>query len=223
MSKEKPRVHRPHLQVLAEVNAVMAHYGLAEWEKIGLHSRGEFEITGVVEVVDNLWSSYLHIKFAVIRPDGSDGTYAMRFNKKPSLAVCALVGGQVLLVKQHRLAFQRWTVEIPRGWAESVDDPEQLVREFLAREFDSCWVTTLTPFNLVELGSVAEDTGTRANIMRVFLVEADSAAGLPGKKLGMKPMLVDWGQIDAFEEGGGLSDAFSLSVLRKVERHISRR
>ena len=201
-------------QVLKEVNRTFARYGLPSWDlrRLGMQSRGEFEIIGVESVYNELWRSFVYIVFKVIKPDGSPGTYAMDFNAAAAIVIL-LVNGQMVLVRQHRPTLGKWTMEIPRGWIEdkAVGDPVAEVRSILNREVGAEWVKTFASFAPVLLGSPAEDSGRIAGKgCRVYLLETTTAVAPPQRSGVHRPRLVEPEQLDDLRE---LDDQHSFTAL----------
>ncbi len=218
MQQAPERVDR--LQVLKEVNRIFARYGLPLWDikRLGMQSKGEFEIVGVESVYNELWRSFVYVLFKTIKPDGSQGTYAMEFNA-PAAIVILVVNGKMVLVRQHRPTLGKWTMEIPRGWIEesAVGDPAAEVRSILNREVGQEWVATFSSFAPVLLGQPAEDSGRKAgNGCRVYLLETTTAVA-PPKRCGVhRPRLVEPNELDRLRE---LDDQHSFSALYLWQRY----
>ncbi|MDO8599552.1 MAG: hypothetical protein Q7S02_05575 [bacterium] len=217
----------PRARVLVAVNEVLRSEGLLPWtdlRRIGKHREGEHEITGVARVVREFRDHYVVIVFTVIRPDGTTGEYAVRFSR-PAAIVVPIIDGQVVFVKQHRLAIGKWTTELPRGWIrpELAGDPEATVRDLLSREVGEEWVQSLTLcWATAVIGDVPEDTSTDSLVVPVFLIAGESAVRLPRRSGVVKPVAYDWATVHRLEDDGVINDAHTLAALRKAERHVAR-
>lgn len=217
----------PRVQVLAEVNVVLQGEGLPPWtdlRRIGKHREGEYEIKGVARVVREFRDHYVVIVFTVIRPDGTTGEYAVRFSR-PAAIVVPIIDGQVVFVKQHRLAIGKWTTELPRGWIrpELAGDSDATVRDLLSREVGEEWVRSLTLcWEPAVVGDVPEDTGTDALVVPIFLIAGASAMRLPRRSGVVKPVAYDWATVHRLEDDGVINDAHTLAALRKAERRLAR-
>jgi hypothetical protein len=218
---------RSRVEVLEEVNRVFAEEGLPPWtelRRIGKHRKREFEITGVLSVVRDVKRYYVIITFSVIRPDGTRGEYGVRFSR-PAAAVVAVVNGLIILVKQHRLPLGKWTIETPRGWIslEASTGSCAAVRTVLSGEIGEEWTASLTPFEPILIGEMPDDTGYHALVVPVYYLEAKTALPLP-KKCGVhQPREFSWEEVHRLEDTGVISDAHTLAVLRKAERHLAKK
>jgi hypothetical protein len=214
-------------EVLREVNRVFDKESLPRWaelRRIGKHRKGEFEITGVRNVMRDVRRYYVIVTFEVIRPDGTTGEYGVRFSR-PAAAVLAVVNGFVILVKQHRLPLGKWTTELPRGWIppEAAADHRATVRAVLAGEIGEEWTASLTPFEPHLVGEMPDDTGYHALVVPVYYLEASTNLPLP-KRCGVhQPRAKAWAEVHRLEDVGVINDVHTLAVLRKVERHLAER
>ncbi len=213
-------------EVLAEVNATLAHEGLPTWNKlrrIGKHRDGEHEIIGVSGVFRDLKSYYVLIIFDVIRPDGSRGKYGVRTSKHIPTSVVTVVNDKLLLVKQHRLTTGTWTLEVPRGWvdAERAEKaPGGAGRVLLERELTNSKPIGLDLPDPVLIGQVWEDTGTRLDKLWLYYCEFQISEFNPsGRARHLKPALYTWRQVDELIDKGILNDQASITALFKAERY----
>jgi hypothetical protein len=227
----------PRLRVLRAVNEVFRQEALPLWKdirRIGKHREDEFEITGVVRVIRDLREYYVTIVFAVIRPDGTSGEYAVRFSQPAAIVVPVIhvrvVGERVFFVKQHRLTIGKWTTELPRGWIRqelsggpppSAAVPEATVRDLLSREVGEEWARALVIESLERVGEIPEDTGTDSLIVPIYLVRGQTSAALPGRCGVHKPIAYDWATVHRLEDEDVINDAHTLAALRKAERHLA--
>jgi hypothetical protein len=220
----------PRFAVLEEVNAVFRKYGLPEWtelKRIGKHREGEFEITGVVYVWDDVVQYFVYVVFAVIRPDGTPGIYAVRFNQ-PAAVVVPIINGQVLLVNQHRLARGKWMVEMPRGWLPvepswKPEDEWTPVRLILEREVGEEFVQTLKVKLSKKLSSPSEDSGTRGTAVDIYLLIAETETAAP-QKHGVHKVIhgPTWEKLLEWVDKNSINDIHSLAAILKAGRFLKK-
>ena len=102
--------------VLKEVNQALEAEGLEPWDnikRIGMYEKGETQIVGVSHVIRDLKQFYIIIVFNTIQPDGTLGVYGVRFHRRGTICVVAIINEHVLCTYQHRLCTGRWEMEIP--------------------------------------------------------------------------------------------------------------
>ena len=211
---------RPRREVLEEVNRKIGEKcpwfcPIVDERELGLHSKREIEIVGVTQVIADLWHAFAHVQFVTIQPDGSIKPYTVRIDK-PSALVYAVINEKLLLSYQSRLAIgTKWTLELPRGWITPHDatSPESAVRALLTRECGSVFVASLDSFKPVEVKRIWQDTGTMRSDLPVYYLEAKTTQVLLERQGLCKPKLFGFDEVEAVEENGKLSDAFSLAGL----------
>lgn len=218
----------PRLAVLEGVNVVFRKYGLPEWtelKRIGKHREGEFEITRVVHVWDDLVQYFVYVVFAVIQPDGTPGVYGVRFNR-PTAVVVPIINGRVLLVKQHRLPVGRWLVELPRGWlpvhpAWKSEDEWTPAKLILERELGEEFVQTLKVREAKKLSEPSEDSGARGTAVGIYLLIAETQAETP-KRHGVHKIIhgPNWEELLGWVDQNSIADLHSLSAILKAGRFL---
>lgn len=229
---------RERREVLEEVNRVFTKYGLPLWKslkRIGKHREGEFEITSVINVWDDVQQYFVIIQFSIIRPDGTKGVYAVRF-QRPAAIVVLIVNKKVVLVKQHRLPVGGWTLEHARGWlpvepdweSDNSFDPADLI---IRRELGDEFIDTLQITHYHRFTPVHEDTGTRASSVGIHLVIGESNISLPSKVDYLKftaqwtwdEFLQNWDESQSNPRRHICRDLHSQAAIFQVERHLRAR
>lgn len=132
-----------------------AYGGPPEWATVGVAYRDQY---------------LLILRDAVRYTDGSLGTYIRAINPYPGhtgVAILPVCLGEVILIRHFRHATRSWHLEIPRGFGESGNTPEDARRE-LAEEIGA------TASRLVELGEFYPDTGVSDSRVALFYAEVPS-------------------------------------------------
>ncbi|ACB40801.1 NUDIX hydrolase [Pyrobaculum neutrophilum] len=101
-----------------------------------------------------------------------------------AVAVLALNGGKVLLVKQFRGALGQWTLEVPAGTLEPGEDPgEAAVREMVEE-------TGYRPLRLEHLLDFHPTPGVSNELIRIYYTDALEHVGVGGRDPGEVDMEV---------------------------------
>ena len=219
--------------VLAQVNTELARFGLKPMTErdLGMYGDEEYQIVGVNTPWKHPYGTTIDFTFDVIRPksmhvpgQSPHTTYTLRYSIPVGLVVL-VIDGQVLLIKQHRLAASSWTVEFPRSWVEPTvsDDPEDAMRAVLRKEIGPDAVSRLTFTHIMEVAAPHEDTGTKRGRLPIYYAEAKLDGNLPRIYNAQKPMLASWERVNDMVDQEKVNDFFSLGALLKVERMLRRR
>lgn len=234
---------------LEKVNAVLAGHRLAPLVRLGTWQRGEFEILDVVSVASNAW--YAIVEFSVIRPDGRQGVYFMKFAvlgaERRGCAIVVMVEDQLVFVRQHRPALlirveSAWSTEIPREW--SVAGTTQTIVDRLLRGaalepghavplgvLGHELVPLLTSGavrsdGMVLLGNGPEDTGMSTVIvdywlLRFRLTEGATLETLKGTKA-MGIRIYPLDEVVRRRKELGLTDQHTATALLNLYEHVGR-
>lgn len=125
----------------------------------------------------------------------------------PGVAMLALCGRQVALVRTYRYATGGWEWSLPRGFAQG-PDAERTARAELREELGA------EPDALEQLGVVHPDSGLLGLAVHVFLARYDDQVSTPQDVEEVAEVVwVDvselWGRVAA----GDVHDGFTLSAL----------
>jgi 8-oxo-dGTP pyrophosphatase MutT (NUDIX family) len=147
--------------------------------------------------------------------DGRQGNYLriVESSGQPGVAMLAICGDRVALVKTYRYPVGTWEWAIPRGFAHG-NDPDDSARAELAEELGG------EPDNLVPLGNINPNSGILASRVRVYLAQYSEAVAEPADK----DEITDVRWIATAELGreiaaGNIGDAFTLSAISLAQCH----
>lgn len=147
--------------------------------------------------------------------DGSRGSYLriVESEGRPGVAVLAVCGDQVALVKAYRYPISSWEWAVPRGFAKG-DDPDQTAREELAEEL-GC-----EPDDLRQLGTVTPNSGILASQVKVYLARYSETIAMPADQ--NEIARVRWIAATTLCHeiaAGTIRDAFTLSAISLAQCH----
>jgi ADP-ribose pyrophosphatase len=146
---------------------------------------------------------------AVTTADGSPGTYLriVESEGRPGVAMLPVAAGRIGLVKTFRYPLAEWEWSIPRGFGD-YDDPLISARSELAEELG------LAPDELVQLGTVAPNSGLLSAKVRLFLALYSKPPSTPLDADEIHA--VRWLTVEDLREEigtGQIIDSFTLSAL----------
>lgn len=106
-------------------------------------------------------------------PNGAVGSYLRIFERPgldgaPGAVMVPVSAGQILMVRVFRHATRRWELELPRGFRESGDSPEETVARELVEELG------VEVEGVEKLGEVTPNTGLMASVIPVYLVQVST-------------------------------------------------
>jgi len=131
------------------------------WGRFGDRSAGEIELKkGGLDDPDR-WAfknPFVRIRNDdVVFPDGSSGEYVSlhvaSMEKIGGVAILPIFQGKLVLCENYRHAPRDWRIEIPRGFVDAGEHPEQSARRELEEEYG------ITPGEISYLGTMNPDTG----------------------------------------------------------------
>lgn len=132
----------------------------------------------------------------VPRPAGSMGS-----------AILCTRRQSVLLIRLFRHATRSWSIEVPRGFAERGETPEQTARREASEE------TGLRVLTLDELGIVHPNSGVLSESVALFRAElSDDVVGTPEHQL----VECSVHEFEAMLRDGRINDAFTYSVFARA-------
>lgn len=223
---------------LARINDILCARSLKPLPKLGDHREGEFEIVDIIEIFDHSKQFFTDIKFSVIKPDGGDGQFSVRFNANGAVTdgavIVTVINGKFAVVKQWRVPLARWTLEIPRGFNNNLVTaagvsgvPSLNITDLplgtIVRELTADVVNTGRVVSVTDLGNIAENTGTHAVAPGFFLVQLQVDEEKLGARLkgtaDLKVQLWDAARVRQ-EIGRKLADMHTITGLALAMRHI---
>jgi ADP-ribose pyrophosphatase len=147
--------------------------------------------------------------------DGNVGGYfrVMPRAEEAGAAILPIMDGRVVLVRHFRHATRRWHWEIPRGFSDPGESPEQTARRELTEELG------VTAQRLGRLGVSHVDTGTSSGSTTLYW--ASVLALIPHDALGegiFEHKAFNGGELDALLESGDLTDSFTLAAMLHARR-----
>ncbi len=234
---------------LEKINAILAAHRLAPLTRFGTWQRGEFEILDVVSVAANAW--YAIVEFSVIRPDGRQSVYFMKFAvngaERRGCAIIVMVEDQLVFVRQHRPTLlireeSSWSTEIPREWSVAgatptivdrllkgtASEPGQAIPlGVLGHELVPLLTSGLVRSDgLVLLGDGPEDTGMSTVIVDYWLLRFRLAEGASLERLkGTKAMgirIYPLDEVVARRKELGLTDQHTATALLNLYERVGR-
>ena len=125
--------------------------------------RGPWKVRGEREIYrDSFVTLHLH---EVVRPDGSDGTYAVVGSPDGIVIVALTEESEVYLVGQHRYAADEYSWELPTGGVEEGEEPLEGAKRELREE------TGLVARRWTPLGRVHPSGSIWSSFSHVFLAQ----------------------------------------------------
>ncbi len=210
-SKKRVQVLKKRLK---KINQELNQYGVA-LKKIGDYAKGEFEIVSVLSVHKH--TDFLTVvTFQARKPvSGEFGFYTIIFNSNSierggAIVVITNKKNEILLVKQHRPALGKWLWEIPRGFSSDYSENEFSISLVVAQKETPL---ELEVISIKKLGTVAENTGTHAINLSVFLLKVGSFESINSKEKKFKWMSVK-------EARKSVSDLHSIAALYFLQSKI---
>ncbi|MGK0548991.1 MAG: NUDIX hydrolase [Pyrobaculum sp.] len=127
-----------------------------------------------------------------------------------AVAVLALRGGRIVMVRQFRSAIGEWTLEIPAGTLEGGEDPESAaVREMIEE-------TGYKPLRLVPLLEFYPTPGVSNELIRIYFTDKLEYVGVSGRDPGevdMSVVEVTPGEALRMVESGEVKDGKTIIAL----------
>jgi ADP-ribose pyrophosphatase len=169
---------------------------------------------GVGVLVEDAW--FWILRDWVEFPSGYRGGYLRVVNRRQyegghGVAVLAMRGGDLLLIRQYRHALRGWAWEIPRGFGEPGLSAEENARRELREE------TGLMPLAIVPLGLLCPDSGAMDERVNLFIATLDREAALPARTGQTDEAIagsrfVSPRQLEAMIVEGVVTDSFTLAA-----------
>src|SRR5215510_539873 len=142
-------------------------------------------------------------------PDGSPGTFLriVESDGKPGVAMLALCGGQIALVRTYRYALRLWEWSVPRGFAHG-DDADGSAQAELEEELGE------RPNELISIGTVTPNSSLLASEVKLYLALYSTTPSAPAdRKEVAEVKWIDLKTLYAQIVSGHIKDAFTLSAL----------
>ncbi|GAA4241754.1 hypothetical protein GCM10022254_71890 [Actinomadura meridiana] len=142
-------------------------------------------------------------------PDGRTGGYmrALHAHGEGGAAVLATCEGGVVLLRHFRHATRQWHWEIPRGYPEPGETPEQTANRELREE------TGVPARSMTFLGDFYADTGAAGSKVGLFWAEVDRPHASHSEEGIDRVELVPPERIDLMLGRGEITDSFTLAAL----------
>jgi 8-oxo-dGTP pyrophosphatase MutT (NUDIX family) len=145
----------------------------------------------------------------VVFPGGNEGRYLriVESDGRPGVAMLAICGTQVALVRIFRYPLASWEWAIPRGYSHD-DDASGSARAELAEELGQ------EPDQLTSLGTVTPNSGMLTSRVELFLANYTTATGKPMDQ--KEVAAIKWIDMKILYDeiaNGEIQDAFTLSAL----------
>ncbi|GHJ43917.1 ADP-ribose pyrophosphatase [Catellatospora sp. TT07R-123] len=145
-------------------------------------------------------------------PSGHLGTYVRRVARNTDgVVVLPRHGDHVILVRHFRHSTRQWHLELPRGFGEKDQTPEQNAERELREELGAAAVRTHA------LGVVQPDTGLTSDTVHLFYVEIDlyDAAGEAAEGI-TGTVRVTPAELAELIRSGELNDGFTIAAWSRA-------
>lgn len=229
---QKSLSHLSVTQRLAEVNLALEEHGLAKLAGLGDNARGWSEILDIERWEKHPSGLWHDITFIVRRVCGKTYTHTVRFNANSKCAqgviLLPVIGGEVIIIKQFRVAVGCETWELARGFAEHKGDygaeitalPPALVRELGEEVMEHASIVSVQP-----IGTIFENTGTHHTSLDVSIVTLappanGSLTSIRGSQ-GFPVKLVSWADL-YHPLRLGIRDAHSLAAIALAREYLEK-
>lgn len=150
------------------------------------------------------------IRDGVEFPDCTRGTYIRVLNRRRGIAGAAILpilAEKIVLLRHFRHATRSWHLEIPRGFAEATESPEQTAARELTEEVG------VPPTSLTRLGDIHPDTGLLNARVAIFAATVESLQ-VAGKGEGIDNVkIVSVKELEQMIIAGDVTDAFTLAAV----------
>ncbi len=152
---------------------------------------------------------YVLLRDAVRFRDGSTGPYIRLIPAAGhgGAAVLPLVGHQIVLIQHQRHATRASHWEIPRGFGNIGESPEQTARREVKEELG------VPDPELLELGSVHPDTGASNVWTKLYLARLTDLGQIEANEGIDQVRQVTPEQLDVMLKTGEITDSFTLAAI----------
>ena len=156
------------------------------------------------------------LRDAVEFPGGARGTYIRVLplsSPVTGAAVLPVLDDKIVLVRHFRHATRAWHLEIPRGFCDGSEMPEETAARELLEEIG------VSPVSLTRIGGMHTNTGLLDEYVAMFVGEIN-ALGQVAQAEGIDSVRL-LGRREVFDLIGqaGITDAFTLSALTLAVSH----
>jgi ADP-ribose pyrophosphatase len=150
----------------------------------------------------------MFLRDAVRYRDGTVGTYIrlLAASGNGGAAVLPLLESRIVLIRHFRHATRRWHWEIPRGFAQAGESPEQTARREISEELGT------EPDEMIALGAVHPDTGAQGEATQLYLARIASLGELETLEGIDEIQLVSPGEFGNMIQQGKVTDSFTLAA-----------
>ncbi|MFC4054068.1 NUDIX hydrolase [Actinomadura syzygii] len=148
-------------------------------------------------------------------PDGQVGGYVRLLARAESggAAILPIIGARVVLIRHFRHATRDWHWEIPRGFSDPGETPEETAHRELVEELG------VAPQGLRRLGMIHVDSGLSAMATTLYATTLPALAPHETRD----EAITERGQftadeLDALLAGGELTDSFTMGAVLHARR-----
>jgi ADP-ribose pyrophosphatase len=151
----------------------------------------------------------IFLKDAVRFRDGYVGSYIrlMPASGRGGAAVLPVVDGKVVLILHERHATRQRHWEIPRGFSELGEMPEQTARREAVEEIDPA-----EP-EIIDIGGVHADTGATSGYTRLYLARVKGVGKLESNEGIDAFKQVTGDELNSLLLAGEITDSFTLAAI----------
>ncbi|GGV00853.1 hypothetical protein GCM10010182_17780 [Actinomadura cremea] len=125
------------------------------------------------------------------------------------LPVCA---DRVVLIRHFRHSTRQWHWEIPRGFSDPGEPPDETARRELREEIG------VTARDLTPLGRMHADTGITGGAVELFWARVDPPGRVAADEGIESVALFDPRELDVLQDRGDLTDSFTLAAILHARR-----
>jgi ADP-ribose pyrophosphatase len=173
----------------------------SEWSRVGLVFEDE----------------YLRVlRDAVQFCDGAQGTYVRILTRREGVsgvAVFAVHQGKAIMMRQFRHAPREWMLEIPRGFVDENESPEQAAHRELMEE------TGAAASRIESLGAMHPNSGLLSERVELFYCECESVMLMATNE--GEAELVDLAALAGMVTRGEITDSFTnVALVRAIGRKL---
>lgn len=185
-----------------ERRAELQRKGLpTEWAEIGIVIEDPYVllIRDLVEFPDSTRNGYIRF---VNRANFSGGQ---------GVAVIAIIGDKILLLRQFRHATRSWHLEIPRGYGEPGVPADKQAANELQEEISA------EIGEIIDLGVMHNNSSFEGQPVHLFFARLNSIGKLALQEGIDRSILVTSSELEALIRDGGITDGFTIAAYARAK------